>query len=178
MIHFLDTEFLEDGKTIDLISIGIVAEDGRAYYAINEEADWGRIVRHDWLRDNVLPSIPIDVLGPYKSGVRPWSLRPDANWKLKSEIAKEVIDFVGNSPEFWGYYADYDWVALCQLYGTMMQLPSGWPMFCMDIKQWAMLLGNPTLPPLDSDIEHNALSDARWTRDAWNFLALESNRDL
>ncbi len=29
MRYFLDTEFYEDGKTIDLISIGIVAEDGR-----------------------------------------------------------------------------------------------------------------------------------------------------
>lgn len=33
MKYFLDTEFHEDGKTIDLISIGIVAEDGREYYA-------------------------------------------------------------------------------------------------------------------------------------------------
>ena len=31
---FYDTEFLEDGKTIDLISIGMVAEDGREYYAV------------------------------------------------------------------------------------------------------------------------------------------------
>jgi hypothetical protein len=29
MRYWLDTEFIEDGKTIDLISIGIVAEDGR-----------------------------------------------------------------------------------------------------------------------------------------------------
>jgi hypothetical protein len=29
MKYFYGTEFIEDGKTIDLISIGIVAEDGR-----------------------------------------------------------------------------------------------------------------------------------------------------
>lgn len=29
-----DCEFLEDGKTIALISIGIVADDGRTYYAV------------------------------------------------------------------------------------------------------------------------------------------------
>lgn len=29
MRYFLDCEFIEDGRTIDLISIGIVAEDGR-----------------------------------------------------------------------------------------------------------------------------------------------------
>lgn len=31
-IYCYDTEFLEDGRTIDLISIGIVCEDGRSPY--------------------------------------------------------------------------------------------------------------------------------------------------
>lgn len=35
MRYFFDTEFYEDGKTIDLVSIGIVAEDGRELYAVN-----------------------------------------------------------------------------------------------------------------------------------------------
>jgi 3' exoribonuclease, RNase T-like len=34
---FYDTEFIEDGRTIDLISIGMVAEDGREYYAVNRD---------------------------------------------------------------------------------------------------------------------------------------------
>jgi len=37
MRYWYDTEFIEDGSTIDLISIGIVAEDGREYYAISTE---------------------------------------------------------------------------------------------------------------------------------------------
>jgi hypothetical protein len=39
MRYWLDTEFIEDGHTIDLISIGIVAEDGRELYAENMECD-------------------------------------------------------------------------------------------------------------------------------------------
>ena len=39
---FIDTEFVEDGKTIDLISIGIVCEDGREFYAVSTEFDGGR----------------------------------------------------------------------------------------------------------------------------------------
>jgi hypothetical protein len=31
MRFWFDTEFIEDGKTIDLMSIGVVAEDGRKY---------------------------------------------------------------------------------------------------------------------------------------------------
>ena len=29
MRYFYDTEFIEDGRTIELISIGVAAEDGR-----------------------------------------------------------------------------------------------------------------------------------------------------
>ena len=35
MKYFYDTEFIEDGSTIELISIGVVAEDGREYYAVS-----------------------------------------------------------------------------------------------------------------------------------------------
>lgn len=52
MKYFIDTEFLEGTQdktifgikygqtkpTIDLISIGIVAEDGREYYAVSKDA--------------------------------------------------------------------------------------------------------------------------------------------
>lgn len=31
---YYDCEFLEDGNTIDLISMGMVAEDGRELYAV------------------------------------------------------------------------------------------------------------------------------------------------
>ena len=46
MKYFLDTEFIEGNQkrffgktkpTIDLISIGMVAEDGREYYAISKD---------------------------------------------------------------------------------------------------------------------------------------------
>ena len=53
-----DCEFLEDGKTIELISIGIVADDGRDYYAVNRDAPWKRIKKHEWLVANVVPSLP------------------------------------------------------------------------------------------------------------------------
>lgn len=39
MKYFFDTEFIEDGKTIELLSIGIVSEDGREFYAESLDAD-------------------------------------------------------------------------------------------------------------------------------------------
>ena len=50
--YFYDTEFIEDGVTIELVSIGIVAEDGREYYAVSTEFRADRANR--WVRDKAL----------------------------------------------------------------------------------------------------------------------------
>jgi hypothetical protein len=153
---WMDTEFIEDGKTIDLLSIGMVREDGATLYLENADADLSRA--SDWVRENVFPHLQMAQTATLNQVCFP-----------KSEIGRQVAEFTGHKPEIWGYYADYDWVALCQLYGTMMDLPKGWPMFCLDIKQLCVSVGDPRLPEQGKG-EHNALSDARWNRTAWEFL--------
>lgn len=152
---WFDTEFYENGRTIDLISIGLIREDGATYYAETIMAD---VYCHqsEWLTANVLPHLR----GP---------CRPRAT------IAREIIEFVGPSPQFWAYYADYDWVVLCQLYGRMIDLPKGWPMYCRDIKQLCDELGNPDLPE-QQEGEHYALADAEWAKQAWEVLAHQTVR--
>ena len=146
MKFWFDTEFIEDGKTIDLISIGIVSEDGREFYAINAECDYSKASA--WVQENVLVHIKAYT----------------ENYKTRAEIRDAILQFIGNDePEIWAYYAAYDWVVLCQLFGTMMDLPKGWPMYCRDLQQ---LAGNLPLPDQGKG-EHHALLDARWTRDAW-----------
>lgn len=154
---WFDTEFIEDGKTIVLISIGLVGDDGSELYMENAECDLSRA--SPWVRDNVVPHLT--------GGLRAFP---------RSRIAQMVRRFAGKEPEFWAYYADYDWVALCQLYGTMMDLPKGWPMYCRDVKQLCDLLGNPRLPE-QSTVEHHAMADARWTKDAYEFLRDRADRD-
>ena len=39
MRYFYDCEFIEDGTTIELVSVGIVAEDGREFYAVSTDFD-------------------------------------------------------------------------------------------------------------------------------------------
>jgi hypothetical protein len=161
MRYFLDTEFYEDGTTIDLISIGIVAQDGREFYAVSREAQFHRVSR--WVRDNVLPGLPRYV---------------DPAWMSREDIMLGVDRFTtipDDKPEFWAYYADYDWVALCQLFGTMMGLPSRFPKFCRDLKQLSCDVGSPKHPK-DPVGEHNALIDARWNRDLYDFLMAHKSR--
>lgn len=151
--YFFDTEFDEDGRTIDLISIGVVCEDGREFYAVSSEFDPAKC--NDWVKEHVLPLLPPT---------------DDVMWMTRMEIKEALLDFIGqDKPEFWAYYADYDWVALCQLFGRMLDLPKGWPMYCRDIKQMAADRGHPILPP-QVGAEHNALQDARWNQQAYIYL--------
>ena len=154
---WFDTEFIEDGKTIDLMSIGMVREDGAMYYAECEECDLSRA--SPWVQENVIPHL--------QGG----AVRQPRRW-----IAESLVKFAGEKPEFWAYYADYDWVALCQLFGTMMDLPKGWPMYCRDMKQLCDSLGNPLLPEQPYG-EHHALEDAKWTKAAWETLARGSKNE-
>ena len=153
MKWFLDTEFIEAGRLypLQLISIGLVCEDGREFYAVSGE--FSESLASDWVRANVFPQL-------------------GSGWRMTCrEIAGQVAEFVrgDSAPEFWGYYADYDWVVFCQLFGTMMQLPKGFPMYCRDIKQWADQLGGVRIPKPDVEI-HHALTDAMWVKEAHDFL--------
>lgn len=147
MKYFFDTEFHEDGHTIDLISIGIVAEDGREYYAVNQDAGWGRIAFNDWLCANVVPHLPA-----YDE------------WKPKAQIRDEVKDFLlidrQPDPELWAWFSAYDHVVLAQLFGTMMDLPSGIPMYTNDVRSLVDWTGVDKLPK-QTGAQHDALADAR-----------------
>lgn len=189
-IYCYDTEFLEDGKTIELISIGIVCEDGREYYAVNSDADWKRIREDDWLMDNVVRHLPTHATGQVEKrtyfGSRGYSwggiLMSDSRVKPKWVIANEVRDFMlkgadlsGPSiylPELWAYYAAYDHVVLAQLWGKMIRLPKGMPMYTHDLKQEIDRLGvvDDALPQQSN--EHDALADAHW-----NLSVLQALRD-
>lgn len=149
---FFDTEFIEDGKTIDLISIGMIREDGYMFYAENAECDRSRASA--WVRENVFTK-----------------LSNGQSLMIRRDMAAAIVDFAGEKPELWAYYADYDWVVLCQLFGTMMDLPKGWPMFCLDLKQLCVSKGNPRLPKQDAKAEHGALADARWVKETFDFLS-------
>lgn len=218
MKYFIDTEFLEGtqeskllilksrlghwiiGKpkpTIDLISIGIVAEDGREYYAISKDFNlkeaWNRndldsnhkrnYKQKDnyRIRENVLKPIfkelekkyclekfiklpdykrQFEIVGFLDFNYSNFKMLINKYGKTNKEIAIEIQEFVygfaikgydenihqiettkklisnfKGKVEFYAYYADYDWVAFCWLFGKMIDLPNGFPMYCIDLKQ-------------------------------------------
>lgn len=202
MRYYIDTEFIEGfhkpllGKRrhfIDLISIGIVAEDGREYYAISNEFNPDNA--DEWVKENVLYPIIRDS-GMYNSNL--YNLHGIASYnkaaikhiqkakgKPNDEIAKDIKAFVYSAPmrngvDFYAYYADYDWVLFCSLFGRMIDLPEGFPMYCRDLKQYIdsladelqidveVIKSDPNYPKLKN--EHSALDDARWNKSLHEFL--------
>ncbi len=213
MKYFLDTEFheyklktysAEEADTIELISIGIVAEDGRGYYAVAKDFNISKAWSNQWLRDNVLINIHAELLYNHINRIHPTSAvtfdsihdtklyilgrasNPDDTiiynefgWlienygKSNKQIAEEIYSLINPDfgfyasihnnfyseeeksqehwnkihdlvlidnvpyaqPKFYGYYCDYDWVVFCWLFGRMNDLPKGFPMYCVDLKQ-------------------------------------------
>jgi hypothetical protein len=79
----LGPEFLEDDRTIDLISIGLIFLDGREYYAVWPDAPWDQIRKRDWLLRNVVPSLPVTgrkVLDVYTANHPNAHPRPAVTW--------------------------------------------------------------------------------------------------
>lgn len=148
MKYFLDTEYLWDAAKgrIQPVSIGIVAEDGREFYA----QDWDGFSACDtfgdvWFKANVYRQLN------------------QHSAKHREVIAQDIRAFVGDDvPEFWGDYAAFDYVVLSMLMGGFEDWPKNWPMHINDLQQDAVPSGTSAIP-------HHALADARAVRDAWDW---------
>jgi hypothetical protein len=149
--YFYDCEFIEDGLTIDLVSIGVVDEWGREFYAVSTEFDPAKAI--PWVRENVLKLLPSPA---------------DKAWRSRTRIRDDLYEFLveplrGRSQEtleLWAWYGAYDHVALCQLWGAMPDLPRAIPRFTFELRQLWEERGRPVLPSAAS-ARHDALVDAR-----------------
>jgi hypothetical protein len=152
---FYDCEFIEDGRTIELVSLGMVDEAGREFYAVSTDFDPNRA--NDWVRRNVLDKLPPPA---------------DPAWRPLSRIRDDVLAFLlasGDTIELWAWMAAYDHVALVQLWGDMRALPRAIPRFTHELRQCWENAGCPPLPPAPPN-RHDALADARHNLQRWNAL--------
>lgn len=247
MRYYLDTEFLEGTQksffckskpTIDLISIGLVCEDGREYYAISKDFNlkeaWNRYDLKEtspakkymgfyeekvyWIRENVLKPIfselsrkedniddsVVNINGKeyseYNFSYRNLKRLIYKYGKANKQIAENIKEFiyakenvlynherclisdvgdVRSTIDFYGYYCDYDHVCLSWLYGSMSNLPVGFPQYTMDIQQLIddnridkeLLLKE--VPQVNC---HNALQDAIWNKNAYSWIKDKINK--
>lgn len=158
--YFYDCEFIEDGRVVDLVSIGVVDEFDREFYAVSTEFDESRAL--PWVRRNVLDKLP-------SPGDRAWRSRAQIRDDLWQFLIEPVRHRRGEQVELWAWVAAYDHVALVQLWGAMPDLPREIPRFTKDLRQMWDERGRPALPPAESG-RHDALVDARHNLARWRAM--------
>jgi hypothetical protein len=156
--YFYDCEFIEDGRLVDLVSIGVVDEFGREFYAVSTQFDDSKAV--PWVRNNVLDKLPSPA---------------DKAWRSRERIRDDLYDFLvepikgrNEQMELWAWYAAYDHVVLAQLWGAMPALPREIPRFTKDLRQRWDDVGRPPLP--NAQGRHDALVDAKHNLARWKAM--------
>lgn len=147
---FFDTEFLDLGETVQLVSLGAVREDGAEFYAESSQVDW--TLASNWVLANVRVHL---------SNGNPLPL-----YMIMSAFSQ----FAADVTEFWAYYGAYDWFLICRLFDGFMNLPARWPHYFHDLQTLKLLRGYQGEFPQQIGVAHHALLDARWNRDIYNFL--------
>lgn len=173
MKYFFDTEFIESAGGIELVSLGIVCEDGRTFYA--ECSTFDERNADEWVKDNVL--MKLDYWNYGKSIFSQNTIIQDGehvkafgteSW-IKTLLLGEFLNAgTDRNPEFYAYYGAYDWVLFARIFGRLIDKPYHFPMWVRDLKQMMWERGLDTdwkrqnCP--DPEGEHNALVDALWNQ--------------
>jgi hypothetical protein len=183
MRYYFDTEFIEDGEIIDLISIGIVTEDGREYYAVNRDCNFSKA--SDWVLDNVLQPIGLDRSGfnrnPGDASVSANYKNSYAHSKSKKLIRSDIAGFCGCMTITTMQVTGNRWIPFLENYKTTdrfeldknMPAPELWGNYCaydfVVFSQLMSMFGRNT---------HNPMSDCYPKGLPWyaNDLQQDANR--
>lgn len=155
---FFDTEFTGLYQNTSLISIGIVAEDGREFYA--EISDFNNRYISQWVRDNVLNHLT------GKNVIK--------HSELKDKLVRWLEPY--EEVEVWSDCLAYDWVLFCQIWGGAKHIPPKVSYIPFDI--CTLMLTKSVDPDVDRETfvgaekyrkarKHNAMHDARVIRDCY-----------
>ena len=128
---FFDTEFTGLHKNTTLISIGLVSEDGRQFYA--ELTDYNKEQCDNWITENVLEHlISYDSDNFKKSNYIPnLHIGDKQNISIALRNWFKQFDFV----ELVSDVSHYDFVLFIDLFGTAFDLPDNICPACYDINQ-------------------------------------------
>ena len=132
---FFDTEFTGLHKDTTLISIGIVSEDGRKFYA--EFTDYDESQCNDWIKENVIKNLKLAGMGV---GVSDTDENPPLRIVMgdKRYIRQEANEWLRqfNKIQFVSDVCHYDFILLIDLLtngGTALDLPENISAVCHDL---------------------------------------------
>lgn len=184
---FFDTEFTGLVKDTTLISIGLISDCGKTFYA--EFNDYNPELLNPWIIANVIPHLKFTpppgheaeycVFSRFDNTTVGKDLYEGYSVELRGDketIAKELTKWLGQFKseqpiQMWGDVLAYDWVLFCDLFGGAFNLPDGVSYIPLDIATMLYLANmdpdlNRTTFIMTKEFaaempKHNALFDAK-----------------
>lgn len=182
---FFDTEFTGLHKSTTLVSIGLISEDRRTFYAELSDFDWKQVHadKSKFLLDNVINNLVCrkdeseeQYISGYRIGTKQEVAMMLRNWLKQFESVELVSDV-----------CHYDMVLFIDLFGGAFDIPKNVCAACYDINQdIARKYGITSKEAFDKSREdilyqnykedkiqgdkHNALYDAKVIRELYQIL--------
>jgi hypothetical protein len=171
---YFDTEFTGLHKNTTLISIGIISEDGKTFYA--ELNDYDKSQVDEWIQSNVIDNLYLKPVDIGKIDM----IDEEYNVVGNKEYIKQVLSYwltQFNDIEIWSDCLAYDWVLFNDLFGHAFNMPDNVCYIPFDICTLFKIKG------IDPDInreefinnsikgkKHNSLYDAKVIRACYKKL--------
>lgn len=114
---FFDTEFTGLHKNTTLISIGLISECGKSFYA--ELTDYDKSQVDEWLQKNVIENLTLS---------KQDNIAEPNEWKLLGNmmaVNQALTQWLSQfeKVEMWSDCLSYDWVLFCEIWGHAFKVP-------------------------------------------------------
>lgn len=167
---YWDCEFTGLHKDTTLISIGIVDEDGWAFYA--ELTDYDESQLDEWLIENVISKLMFNTTDSEFSSRKGNVTYCKGSIKfVAQELDKWLSKYNQDTLEMWSDCLSYDWVLFVDLYGSAFDIPEN--IYYIPFDLCTLMLAYDVDPDINreefikseglfhnSENKHNALHDA------------------
>jgi hypothetical protein len=164
---FFDTEFTGLHQNTTLISIGLVSECGKTFYAEFNDYDFKQV--DDWLKENVINNLQYNGIFQKLDETKNSISYKSTTENIKEKLTTWLEQF--GEVEIWSDCLSYDWVLFNQIFGHAFNIPKNVYYIPFDICTLFYAKG------IDADInreefsemtegsqKHNALWDAEVIR--------------
>lgn len=170
---FFDTEFTGLHKNTTLISIGLISECGKTFYA--EFWDYDKTQIDEWLQTNVLdnliwPNKKYNGNDYNKDNI----FSGGSTDAIREDLEKWLSQF--EQVEIWSDCLSYDWVLFNDIFGHAFNIPKNVHYIPYDICTVFKIKGiDPDISRkefsgLENETQHNALADAKMIKACYERL--------
>lgn len=124
---FFDTEFTGLHKDTTLVSIGLISECGKTFYA--ELTDYAKGQIDEWLQENVISKLTLSYLGHDIENCGVTDNTDPSNIKFRGTLEHLRVDLTKwlsqfERVEMWSDCLSFDWVLFCNIFGHAFNVPS------------------------------------------------------